>query len=161
MEHTSKTMNAEQLRANGWVEFTPGRWQKGRFNASLPLAVALEKDIQSDMKSPKRIRQSTKPLLNKLESECFEYLKLNGLPMFAQSISFRLANGLRYKPDFFAFEWPAVGELDRPTGFEVKGPHAFRGGFENLKMAATTYPQIRWILLWKQDGKWQQQRVLP
>ena len=44
---------------------------------------------------------------------------------------------------------------------EVKGPHAFRRGFENLKMAAHKYPWIKWVLVWKENGEWREQTVLP
>lgn len=106
---------------------------------------------------PRRIRQSQKPLLNKLEQEYYHHGGLVNLtsPVSIQAIRFRLANGLNYKPDFFLW-FP-----NRPAGIEVKGPHAFRGGFENLKMAAHQYPWIQWILVWKQDGVWQRQEVLP
>lgn len=105
--------------------------------------------------SPKRIRQDHKPLLNKLESEFKDYLSPLGIPVIAQSLRFKLANGLWYKPDFV---YISMGKV---VCYEVKGPHAFRGGFENLKMAAHQYPQIDWMLAWKRGGQWQLQPVLP
>lgn len=112
---------------------------------------------EEDKRAPKRIRQDGKPLLNKLEAEFKTWWEMaSGNTLYSQSIRFRLANGLWYKPDFIqccaVMGW---------TAFEVKGPHSFRGGFENLKMAATTYRNIKWVLAWKQDGAWQQQAVLP
>ncbi len=111
-------------------------------------------------KTPKRIRQSTKPLMNKLEQEWFEVLRLRYSyyfhpPTLCQSVRFKLGNGIWYKPDFFV---PPLS-----TSFEVKGPYAFRGGFENLKVAAHLYPSMTWILVWKDKttGKWQEQEVLP
>ena len=104
----------------------------------------------------KRIRQSAKPLENKLEREFREYLERQypHVKIYAQAKRYRLANGLWYKPDCVFF-------LDgRETVYECKGPHAFRGGFENLKMAATTYQDSDWWLAWKVDGEWQLQRVL-
>ena len=110
----------------------------------------------------RRIRQDTKPLMNKLEAEWHE--KIKGLyPNFPkvriQAMRFRLSRSSWYKPDFTCSLWP-----DGPHGpiaWEVKGPHAFRGGLENLKMAASLYPEIRWVLVWKVAGEWQQQVVLP
>lgn len=43
----------------------------------------------------KRIRQSSKPLLNKLEQEWFDFLCIQHHHLFAQSITFKLANGLK------------------------------------------------------------------
>ena len=105
-------------------------------------------------KRSKRIRQSSKPLLNKLEEE-FLRTRLVGRGYHVQGVRFRLGNGVWYKPDFVWF-----GE-GRAVAYEVKGPHAFRGGFENLKIAASLYPEIRWLLVWKEDGLWKRQEVLP
>jgi len=108
--------------------------------------------------TPKRIRQDSKPLMNKLETEALAHLKaeLSNPIILIQAIRFKLGNGIWYKPDFFIFE------LNKPTAYEVKGPHAFRGGFENLKVAASLYPEIRWGLVWKEKtGQWVGQTVLP
>lgn len=105
----------------------------------------------------KRIRQSSKPLLNKLETEWYHILKSTypeDCPVFAQAMRFRLGNGIWYKPDFIV--WGA-----HIYGYEVKGKHAFRGGFENLKVAASIYKQIKWYLVWKENGQWQEQEILP
>lgn len=110
----------------------------------------------------KRLRQSSRPLLNKLETEFLNYLRATEpyAVLHVQSKRFKLANGLWYKPDFTtcrgAFEDGLV-----ETAWEVKGEHAFRGGFENLKMAATLYPEITWMLVWKEGQTWQTQKVLP
>lgn len=108
----------------------------------------------------KRIRQDSKPLLNGLETEFLGYLR-NDCPVsdiYPQSLRFKLGNGVWYKPDF-------VQRLDGQefTAFEVKGPHAFRGGMENLKVAAHKYPWMRWKLAWKaaETGQWIIQDVLP
>lgn len=104
----------------------------------------------------KRIRQSSRPLMNKLEAEFCERLKAYGWTnIYIQALRFRLANGLWYKPDF------VVHDCLEPYCYEVKGPHAFRGGFENLKMAATTYRTFNWFLVWRENGVWQEQRILP
>lgn len=104
----------------------------------------------------KRIRQSTKPLMNRLELEFYEILKQNYYPnsIFAQAIRFKLGNGIWYKPDFIVFGLNV-------RAYEVKGEHAFRGGFENLKVAASLYKSVGWILVWKHDGQWCEQTVLP
>jgi hypothetical protein len=105
----------------------------------------------------KRIRQDSKPLMNKLEEEYFDRFGHLGT-WTIQSMRFKLANGLWYKPDFLVLDDLSFKII---TGIEVKGPHSFRGGFENLKMAAHKYPWINWVLVWKENGEWQEQTVLP
>lgn len=115
----------------------------------------------------KRLRQSSKPLLNKLEERWLVILKAT-FPteeFLSQAIRFKLGNGIWYKPDFFCFshDWPEENALSlkrRPTAWEVKGPKSWRGGFENLKVAAGLYPNIRWVLVWDDFG-WNEQQVLP
>lgn len=102
-----------------------------------------------------RIRQDKNPLMNKLESEWFEKLKtfFPSRIIRPQSLRFRLANGLWYKPDFTS--------IDMKMAWEVKGPFAHRGGFENLKMAAACYTEWKWRLVWKENGRWMDQEILP
>lgn len=105
----------------------------------------------------KRIRQDPKPIMNKLETDWFKMLCLQ-FPEKAitiQALKFRLGNGIFYKPDFVVFSSVLI------YAYEVKGPHAFRGGFENLKVAAGMYPAIYWTLIWKEDGQWKEQVVKP
>lgn len=104
----------------------------------------------------KRIRQSSKPLLNKLETQWRDYLvtQYPGVKIHEQAVRFRLANGLHYTPDLGACvegKW---------IFWECKGPKAFRGGFENLKSAAHQYQEIDWWLCWKLEGEWTLQKVL-
>lgn len=106
----------------------------------------------------KRLRQSSKPLLNKLETAFLEeYLQEYYTPqqIHPQRFQLRLANGLRYKPDFVTITGNGC------TCWEAKGPHSFRGGFENLKSAAALFIGITFILVWKDSGEWKQQIILP
>jgi len=103
----------------------------------------------------KRVRQSAKPLLNKLESEYQDVLltAYDSTEILAQSVRLKLGNGVWYKPDFW---------LPSDQRFiEVKGPHAFRGGLENLKVAASVHRWATFRLVWKQNGEWQEQEILP
>lgn len=106
-----------------------------------------------------RIRQSSKPLMNQLESEWFALLKSSGWMnnLRPQAKRYKLGNGIWYKPDVTGND----SRDGRETAYEVKGPHAFRGGFENLKVAAGIWPEVRWILVWKVGEEWRQQDVLP
>ena len=80
----------------------------------------------------------------------------NPVALYVQALRFKLGNGIWYKPD------AVIIFPDRAIhAYEVKGPHAFRGGFENLKVAAHLYQQIVWTLAWKDDGEWKTQLVLP
>ena len=111
-------------------------------------------------KPPKRIRQSSKPLMNNLEQEWFAVLHVR-YPSHAKSIRpqvvrFKLGNGIWYKPDIWC---PTLGTWG--CCWEVKGPHSFRGGIENLKCAAYAYPEVKWVLVWKENGQWKEQTVLP
>ena len=104
----------------------------------------------------KRIRQDSKPLMNALESRGLLWANSHfGMVFRAQSLRFRLGNGIWYKPDA-----TAIAETGRLC-LEFKGPFAFRGGFENLKVAAGLYPEWKWILAWEEKGEWKTQTVLP
>lgn len=112
--------------------------------------------------TPKRIRQSTKPLLNELETEWLHELEEQSpyaSPIiYKQAIRFRLANGAWYKPDFATFLY------DTLHCYEVKGPKKSKGvskGLLTLKVAAAEYTLIKWHLVWKENGIWQEQVVLP
>jgi hypothetical protein len=108
--------------------------------------------------------------MNKIETEWFNVIRYqypNYPPVRPQAKRYRLGNGIWYKPDFSAASWPnrnpdgSVRGADMETCWEVKGEHAFRGGFENLKVAAGLWTEVRWVLAWKQDGEWKEQEVLP
>ena len=58
----------------------------------------------------KRLRQSSKPLMNKLEEAFYGHL-LRTIPremIFPQAIRLEISNGHWYKPDFFVCESPLV-----------------------------------------------------
>lgn len=109
-------------------------------------------------KPKKRIRQSGKPILNKLEQEFFDLLSAKPSRMFfPQAITFKLCNGVRLTPDIVE-----VGDTTgHVTCHEIKGPYAFEDSLIKLKFAAKTYPLFSWYLHWKQDGMWETQRILP
>lgn len=138
----------------------PHLYQKGQ--ASTAVMIQRAKDgLPMIQIKPKRIRQSSKPLMNKLEGEFYNSIKSRFEFVCPQAMRFMLGNGIWYKPDFICFPVGFDSQDTRMRAFEVKGPHAFRGGFENLKVAAHNYVSIIWILAWKEDGQWKEQRVLP
>lgn len=146
-------MTREQLKAKGYAEILPGKWVKGNPDISFGKTITLNPPEPA----PKRIRQSSKPLLNKLETEFLAVLEKDWPPscIRPQAKRFKLGNGIWYKPDFTI----VTGGKER--AYEVKGPHAFRGGFENLKVFAHQWPEVRVILAWKENGEWKSQEVLP
>jgi len=113
--------------------------------------------------SGNRIRQFSKQL-NKLEQEWFNILNVQN-PSYprprAQAVRFRLCNGVHYTPDVFIPNWPWDLQIAMPTAFEVKGPKAWDDAIVKIKMAAHEWPDIRWILAWKENGQWKTQVILP
>jgi hypothetical protein len=114
-------------------------------------------------KSGKRIKQRGRQP-TKIELEWHRILMAQ-YPNFprprSQAITFVLANGVRYSPDEFAVSWPQETGPSLPTCWEVKGKWVDGDAFVKLKMAAHEWPEVRWILVWKEDGQWKQQIVLP
>lgn len=123
----------------------------------------LVKGALVEVKKGRRIAQSDKPLLNKLETEWFNIIK-NQFPNFprprAQSKRYRIANGLHYTPDITASSWPQAIGPAMETAWEIKGKHAWDDSIAKLKVAAHEWPEVRWVLAWKEDDRWQTQEVL-
>jgi hypothetical protein len=119
----------------------------------------------------RRVRQETKPLMNKLESDWFRALSSNPevikCTLRAQSKRLKLGNGVWYKPDMTALT--VTGITDRETiskeiAWECKGPKQMKGmakGMMTIKVAASQYPEIEFRLVWRESGQWFQQIVLP
>lgn len=128
---------------------------------SRPKVVPTDPQFYEDHGSPPaqskpRLRQSSKPVMNKLETEFREVLRReypNSL-IHEQAITFKLANGLRYTPDVVVF-LPFCGLVD---AYEVKGFMRDDAAVK-IKVAATAYPHIKWVLAWKENGSWQRQVI--
>lgn len=121
-----------------------------------PLAAPAPQSVVTEAApGERRIRQSHKPRLNKLEEEFGAILRVEhpDVRIYDQAFRVELANGQWYKVDFWVPK--------RSLAFEVKGKKSFRGGFENLKSAASTYPDITWVLVWKDEGRWYRQTMVP
>jgi hypothetical protein len=142
----------------GWVVQPDGSYSKPKTERDSE-RFPVSKMVASARPAKKRIRQDSKPLMNRLETEYWRILcEKYGDPFVKpQALRFKLANGLWYKPDFSVIQpWVAA----KVICYEVKGPFAFRGGFENLKSAAFQWPQVKFILVWKENGIWQEQEIL-
>jgi hypothetical protein len=111
----------------------------------------------------KRLRQSSKPLMNKLEQAWFDHLKATlpapALPTLrAQAKRFKLCNGCWYKPDATAIV------SSNEIAWEVKGSSKMKGrqsGNMAVKLAAAAFPEITFFFVWREAGTWCTQRVLP
>jgi len=123
--------------------------------------------VRPPCKPSKRIRQSGKPLMNKLELEWFTIVSTlfpNYPRPRAQAKRYRLANGAWYKPDVTATSWPQTDGPATETAWECKGPRKMKNmarGMLAIKFAAAAWPEVAFFLVWKDAGCWQQQRVLP
>lgn len=108
----------------------------------------------------KIIRQSSKDL-NKTERRFLNeilqpMLALGSLSEIGEheSITLKLANGLRYSPDFPT--WAG----DQLTFFEVKGARVWEDSLIKLKVAASRYQHFRFFLCKYVRGEWIKQEVL-
>lgn len=120
-------------------------------------------DVGAIKKEMRRMRQDHKPLLNELEQRWFDKLKADypGEDFLPQCLRLKLGNGIWYKPDIICFQhYCPEFEHSRFTAWEVKGPNAWRGGFENLKVAANQYPAVLFMMVWEDNG-WNGQEVIP
>jgi hypothetical protein len=146
------TQPNESLRKlNPHIYATPKRWWAG----------------VSKAQNSKRLRQSSKPLLNKLEREWFNFL-IAGWPNYpvprAQAIRLKIGNGAWYKGDISALSWPQPEGPPMPTIWECKGPKEMKNvarGILAIKTAAAQWPEIAFWLVWKDGSVFKQQRVLP
>lgn len=117
-----------------------------------PALPALDQGVQ------KRMRQGDKPP-TKLEADWRRHMEATqpGVKFRAQAIRFRLANGAWYKPDLMA--WMNM----RVVCWETKGPKQMKNvarGILTVKFAATAWPEVLFILVWRDAAGWHQQEVL-
>lgn len=111
----------------------------------------------------KRIRQRSSDGMNKLEREALEYLRYmdrlarTGFRFRTHALTLLLANGCRYTVDITAFG----GKRGEIHAWEVKGKHSWDDAIVKLKVAAHEWPSISFYLMWKENGQWQTQQVLP
>ena len=106
-----------------------------------------------------------KPLLNKLESDWKAVLEAReeGATILCQAITFRLGDGLSYRPDFVVihrFSKEGGFWTYRIDAYETKGQHRFREkGKIKLFAAARIIPWINWVLVTRDGGKWKERTI--
>ena len=126
---------------------------------SLAAADGLKGELAAKCPSPskKRIRQQSKPLMNKLEQEAF--FKINSehpdWTIRHHCLTFTLANGVRYTPDICG-----IDPNGRVHCWEVKGPKIWDDAVVKIKVAASHWNEISWTLIWKEGGRWSGQPIL-
>lgn len=132
------------------------------FNLARVPAPACELDYAT-LISPK-LRQNRGPKTNKTEAAFESWLraKYPGVQIEREGITFLLANGLRYTPDYAAFNPDRSLVL-----YEVKGAPGAKvwdDSIAKLKMAASKFPTIEfWLVNPKDRTKtdWRIERVYP
>lgn len=147
------------LRLNSDAEFAayvaerPALAQRNRAKTEVPTRKELETKV---IRQSKRLPNSTekrfeleKLLPGKMAGEvlCYEF----------EAITLRLANGLKYTPDF----WMVNGNGET-VFIEIKGarPRQREAGIAVLKMAAAKFPSYIFYIAKYANGKWLVQRVL-
>jgi hypothetical protein len=106
------------------------------------------------VKQPEMLRQN-KTCLNKLETEYLQILRAQfGDCVSSQSLTVKIGNGCRYTPDFIV--WNSHGCF----AYEVKGFMRDDAAVK-IKVAAKLFPLIEFRIVWKTDGRWMEQKILP
>ena len=145
---------------NGQEEFAPAK-------RAMPISLVTNEVAKMDMvKTGMRVRQQQGRKETKIEREWCAYLRaLYPLShLRKQALKFQLCNGVTYTPDIFSFGIRLVDDDEMmPTAWEVKGDWATDDAKVKIKMAPTIFPEIRWIMVWrdKLDNQFRQQRILP
>lgn len=94
--------------------------------------------------------------LNKTEALFFAHLRAAHPNAFVEAhpMTFLLANGCRYTPDFIVYIDGAQ------IAYEVKGFMRDDAAVK-IKVAAAKFPFVRFVLVWRKRGQWMQQEVKP
>ena len=154
----------ENVKAKGFIALPDGSFAKlkrrARADGSSGASKASPGASSAQPASSKRVRQSGKPLMNRLETGFLTQLRNlhvgQDVTIRSQSLTFRLCNGVTLRPDFVVF---LAGQ--RPVCEEVKGKHAWEDSLIKLKMAAQEWPEFEWRLNWRENGMWHMQTILP
>lgn len=116
-------------------------------------------------KTQQAVRQRQGSGLNKTETAFLEYMRPRCHKIYPHGITFSVANGTKYTPDFIVQE----DEMhDAITAYEVKAMRGNRVHVEDdssvkTKCAAKEWPSITFILAWFDKSKhaWQFQTIQP
>ncbi len=125
-----------------------------------PLGLARAEQVRAVQVEPvaPMLRQKRTPALNKWELAFGEQLRRDypNAHVSAQSITLKLANGVRYTPDFIVAGGPSADVI----AYEVKG-YMRDDAAVKLKVAATAFPWMRFVLARRDGQRWVCEEVLP
>ena len=120
---------------------------------------------QKQAAAPALVRQSGKGM-NKTEARFLDHLKQQGFASVEfEGITFKLANGVRFTPDFTCWDETTM----RAFSYDVKGTwKGNRGHIEDdaavkVKLAAAKYPWVNFYLAWwdTKELRWNLQHIKP
>lgn len=87
-------------------------------------------------------------------------LRLKADPLVArfvfEGVSFRLANGARFTPDFIVFMVDGSIQIH-----EIKGSHSREAAIVRLKVAAGLFPEFQFFIQRLANGRWAESRIYP
>ena len=146
-----------RYRAQIEAQLTNGNGKLGQARAQQVRSVQVEVAPEK-----KRLRQKREPEMNKTEAAFWNWLKTETTTTHntAQSITLKLANGVRYTPDFVSVIPSGNGRAAIVTAYEVKGFMRDDAAVK-LKVAARAYPWIQFNLVTRDGAGWKIEEVLP
>lgn len=133
-----------------------------QINAGKPIGIARAEQVRAVEVQPKRLRQAAVKL-NKTEAAFALWLREHkpDAQVHEQGLTLRLAAGCRYTVDFVAVEFAPAGAGRIVTAYEVKGGLFRDDAVVKLKVAASLYRWINFVLVSKRrDGTWAMEDVI-
>ncbi len=113
--------------------------------------------VKADIVVNLSIKPSTNEAnLNKLEKAWLAKLRLLNFPWIGiQNITLKLADDTRYTPDF-----TVIDENGRLVAYETKG-FMRDDAHVKIKVAATSFRWIHFVLVTKEKGQWNEKEIKP
>jgi hypothetical protein len=113
--------------------------------------------------SVKNTRRSVEERLNKTERRWLEMMRVRRhcAKIGIQEITFRLANQVRYTPDFSVTLLDHMKEQASMVFYEIKGAYIREDAWIKLKTAASLFPQFRFVMAQWKDNRWTDTEIKP
>lgn len=127
-----------------------------------PSKLADPKTFDDLIKQPKKVRlrqANPEKELNKTETAAKLWLESKEIATEAHGLTLKLGNGTVYTPDLIHLH-PITHKI---TAYEVKGKHAWDDAIVKVKVAASKYRAITFILVWRENRRapFQEQLMHP